>query len=41
MEGTARAQQDIARKLLESGMSVEEIVRFTGLSWEAVLAMKV
>jgi hypothetical protein len=39
--GAAQTQQAIARKLLESGMSVEEIVRFTGLSWEAVLAMKV
>ncbi|MDR1647089.1 MAG: Rpn family recombination-promoting nuclease/putative transposase, partial [Zoogloeaceae bacterium] len=41
MLGEARAQQDIARKLLELGRPVEEVMIATGLSREAVLAMKV
>jgi predicted transposase YdaD len=38
-EGGSKMQQKIARKLLELGRPVEEIVMVTGLSREAILAL--
>ena len=37
-QGHAEAQAEIARKMLESGMSVEQIARFTGLTPEEIAA---
>jgi len=37
-QGHAEAQAEIARKMLESGMSVEQIAQFTGLTPEEIAA---
>ena len=38
-EGQAQAQAEIAKKMLESGVSVEQIAQFTGLTPDEVAAL--
>lgn len=39
-EGLAEAQTEIAKRMLAAGMSVEQIVQFTGLDFDAVMNLQ-
>ena len=39
-EGRSEAQAEIAKKMLESGVSVEQIAQFTGLTPDEVAALQ-
>ena len=38
--GQAQAQAEMARKMLASGMPVEQIIQFTGLTLETIESLK-